>query len=329
VNKFFKFKEISRLSIKILKEEGIGYFLQKVLKRIQENEFKITKFNNVTLNTLNEEQEKILEKNMVWIMGSPRSGSTWLTQLLDNYGNLIWNEPDIGMNLDSISDRNRNVSFTTRNSYFFSDHFKNKCWLPGIKKLILTRTYFQTKKIDQKIIIKEPESYAADLIMECLPNSKLIFLLRDGRDVVDSFIDAHREGSWDPTREPLLTEEMGIEKIKFYSKLWVNLTKLVWKAYQNHNPKLRLIIKYEDLLTEPLPHLKKIYDFLEISTTKTDLVKMVEKYNFKNIPSDRKGPGKFTRSATPGDWKKNLSKQEQNIMMPIMLETLKERGYKV
>ena len=73
----------------------------------------------------------------------------------------------------------------------------------------------------------------------------------------------------------------------------------------------------------------KIYDFLEISTTKTDLVKMVEKYNFKNIPSDRKGPGKFTRSATPGDWKKNLSKQEQNIMMPIMLETLKERGYKV
>lgn len=329
MNKFFKFKEISRLSIKILKEWGIRYFLQKVLKRIQENEFKITKFNNVTLNTLNEEQEKILEKNMVWIMGSPRSGSTWLTQLLDNYGNLIWNEPDIGMNLSLISDRNRNVLFTTRNSYFFSDHFKNKCWLPGIKKLILTRTYFQTKKIDQKIIIKEPESYAADLIMECLPNSKLIFLLRDGRDVVDSFIDAHQEGSWDPTKEPLLTEEMRIEKIKFYSNLWVNLTKLVWKAFQNHNPKLRLMIKYEDLLTESLPQLKKIYDFLEISTTKTDLVKTVEKYNFKNIPSDRKGLGKFTRSATPGDWKKNLSKQEQNIMMPIMLETLKERGYKV
>jgi len=41
-----------------------------------------------------------------------------------------------------------------------------------------------------KIIIKEPHgSLAADTISECLPNSKIIILLRDGRDVLDSEVD--------------------------------------------------------------------------------------------------------------------------------------------
>ena len=41
------------------------------------------------------------------------------------------------------------------------------------------------------VLIKEPNgSHAADTIVSLLPRSRMLFLLRDGRDVVDSLIDA-------------------------------------------------------------------------------------------------------------------------------------------
>jgi len=49
------------------------------------------------------------------------------------------------------------------------------------------------------VVVKEPGSHAAPLLAEPFPAAKLIFLLRDGRDVVDS-----RPGAW---RENLLAAE--------------------------------------------------------------------------------------------------------------------------
>jgi len=43
---------------------------------------------------LSEEEEEQLERKMAWILGSGRSGSTWLgTQLLNHPENVIWDEP--------------------------------------------------------------------------------------------------------------------------------------------------------------------------------------------------------------------------------------------
>jgi len=51
--------------------------------------------------------------------------------------------------------------------------------------------------LSKNIIIKEPNgSFAADVIAECLPDSKIIVLIRDGRDVLDSRFDMHKPGSW-------------------------------------------------------------------------------------------------------------------------------------
>ena len=45
--------------------------------------------------------------------------------------------------------------------------------------------------------MKEPNgSIGAPLLMDALPESRMIFLVRDPRDVVASSMDAHRKGSW-------------------------------------------------------------------------------------------------------------------------------------
>ena len=165
--------------------------------------------------------------------------------------------------------------------------------------------------------------------MECLPNSKIIFLVRDGRDVVDSWIDAHREGSWEPDRKSLKTPQERMQKITEYSNYWKNLTSTVQIAYQKHNPDLRLLVKYENLRKDTLSELKKVYEFLDIKTDDSELEQIIDKYRFEKIPFFSRGKGKFHRSAKPGNWKKNFNQQEQEAMNSIMGPALKKMGYQI
>ena len=46
-------------------------------------------------------------------------------------------------------------------------------------------------------MIKEPNgSHGADVVMSILSRSRMIFQLRDGRDVIDSILHAHSGGGW-------------------------------------------------------------------------------------------------------------------------------------
>ena len=66
---------------------------------------------------------------------------------------------------------------------------------------------------------------------------------------------------------------------------------------------------------------------MKIDISDDKMEKLVEKYSFENIPSEKKGLGKFNRSATPGKWKENFSKKEQALMAEIMGKTLNRLGY--
>jgi hypothetical protein len=71
----------------------------------------------------------------------------------------------------------------------------------GVWRLIQARFEAQVDRTDAAagrptVVVKAPGSHVAPLLAELFPASKLIFLLRDGRGVVDSWLDAYREGSW-------------------------------------------------------------------------------------------------------------------------------------
>jgi len=146
------------------------------------------------------EQEKSLEKNLVWIFASPRSGTTWLSNQLLRYQTLAMDEPYIGYHLASINFFQGNPkiheSHAKRNAYFFSKEYED-IWKFYLRKLILNRIYSQYRDLSHKIILKEPNgSHGADKIIHCLPSSKIILLMRDGRDVLDSILDAMKKDGW-------------------------------------------------------------------------------------------------------------------------------------
>lgn len=277
---------------------------------------------------LTDEQEDILEKNMIWIFGSVRSGTTWLGRdLLNHSSTIYWHEPYIGWLLAAIPEWHYGEE-----RYFFSrEHMKNL--IPTLRKLILARTFSQAQSLSLNIVIKEPNgSKAADIVMSCFPKSKLIFILRDGRDVIDSLIDASQPNSFYKKisvgrLDTITSDDMRYEAIKKHSKNWIKEIETVWKSYENHNPKLRYMIRYEDLKNQTFFELKKLYDFLEIKISDAELKEITEKYHFLKIPESERGPGKFYRIATPGAWKKNFSDEEQVLLNSIMGDTLKKFDY--
>jgi hypothetical protein len=287
---------------------------------------------------LSKEDKKILEGKIVWVFGFQRSGTTWLSnRLLNHKDNISWLEPNIGQifacNFEYFDYksrkhvRKRRVDAFEDYKYFFAPQHK-KNWLPALKDLILMRAYSQVQSLSHNIIIKEVNATGIDILMECFPKTKLCFLLRDGRDCVESTLDSHGEGSWSKSK-PVTSPQERLKLISNYSSLWVDFIEAVNTAFLLHDPSMRILVRYEDLRDNTLAELKKVYDLIGINASDNDLKRIIEAHDFKNIPDSRKGPGKFNRAAKTGGWKNTFNKNEIDIMNSIMGDTLKQFGYEL
>jgi len=282
---------------------------------------------------IKEENELILEKNLVWIFGLHRSGTTWLSRQLLSYHTHFWNEPGIAAHLGFMPNigpkKIRTIErHQDRKNYFFSKYFKDT-WLFYLKKLILSRIYAEFQDISKKIIIKSPTgSIGSDIISETLPQSKIIIVQRDPRDVIDSIVDAMKEGSWrSKWLEHSLSSENRLSFVEDEANVIVKTWEVLWKTYEKHSKNLKYLVKYEDLRKNTLQELEKLYRFIEIDIDKKVLEKIVEKSRFEKISDRDKGSGKIKRSATPGKWKENLNNEEIVAMEKILKETLNKLGY--
>jgi len=284
---------------------------------------------------LTPQQEAILEKNLVWILASPRSGTTWLaTELLSNH-TICFHEPLIGQHLgwskpSGLHQVRRIDIEKDRPHYFFSEKFKF-IWQYYLKKLILHRIFFQFPTLEKKIVVKEPNgSLGADIIAGCLPKSKIIVMLRDGRDILLSQLIALSKGGYaaenDKNFEPL-SGRRRLNFIKEQSIRWSELVEILMKAYNSHPENLRLLIRYEDLLENTLHELKKIYNFLEIPIDKNEIINIIKKYSFENLSPESKGIGTTRQFAKAGKWKEVFSQEEQKIIEEFEGNKLSELGY--
>jgi len=284
---------------------------------------------------LSEEQELALEKNIVWVFGSARGGTTWLGSQLLSYQTYSMFEPKIARFLGDlrqwiVKDGKKIDRQGAQKDYIFSQQYK-KTWIYHLRKLILNRIYSQFPDFSKKIILKEPlGTGGSDIMSECLPNSKIIIIVRDGRDIIDSKLDAIRDkNSWGVATERniIMTGEQKMLFIRNNSKHYVTLNEDLMSTHANHDKELQILVKYEDLRKNTIEELSKIYQFLGIDITRNKLEEIIEKFSFENIPKEQKGKGKFNRYATPGKWKENFNEEEQKLMNSIMEKTLTSLGY--
>jgi len=285
---------------------------------------------------LTTEEELTLEKNLVWIFSSARSGSSWLALQLLSFNTFSINEFHLADHLSMITgnvgrgffrtfDENEHLS-----DYFFSSRYKNT-WKFYLRKLILNRLFAQVQDISKKVVIKEPGSFgASDIITGCLPNSRIILLLRDGRDVLDSLVDARQKIGFMTKKSglPPIKQKDRLGFLKGQSRMWKSLWIILMKTYEDYPDQLKYLVRYENLRKNTYDELKKIYAFLDINIPDNKLNEMVTNYSFENVPEKLRGSGKFHRSATPGKWKQNFSIEEKVLIENMIGDLLKKMDYK-
>jgi hypothetical protein len=284
---------------------------------------------------------------LAWIFGSSRSGSTWLLRMLSSLDEVApIDDPHLGHHLGvwrpislAWAAAEHPPDLTTldrvkhdKDSYFFSDRYR-EAWQPALRRLIVAR--FDAEVADTReprrepvVVVKEPGSHVADLLMTLFPESRMIFLLRDGRDVVDSWLAAYRRGSWALDEGAFPVTDAGREAlVRWQSAVWAFRTTVVQRVYDEHPADRRVLVRYEDVVADPARELARICAYLPVDPSADALGAVAEHHAYAAVPRADKGDAKEIRSATPGSWCDNLTPAEHDVMHEVMGAKLAEFGY--
>lgn len=240
----------------------------------------------------------------VIIVEYPKSGGSWLGQLVSNY-------------LEIPFPRNKFPSLTKS---VYHSHYQPKYFIPR--------------------------------------NNKILWLVRDGRDVYVSFyyhqLIWSNKNKLDPktvtyTRKQLRLEDYNNVKKNMPEYLeysfthtpskahyfnfpgnWANYNNK-WKEELNHNKGNIYLLKYEDLLHNTESTMRSLLsDFFELEIDEQRLAEVVHKFSFENQTKRKKGEedtGSFLRKGIVGDWKNYFNEDAKNIFKTYAGKELIELGY--
>ena len=270
----------------------------------------------------------IKPENIVWIFGSGRTGSTWLGRMMgDLEDHALWHEPYVGEIFGSAYYVRAWDRQHEREGYILSRPYRH-VWLRSMRDLILDGARARYPDTEGYLVIKEPHgSIAAPLLMEALPESRMVFLVRDPRDVAASRLDAHKQGSWTQKlrgrNEETLADRDPDAFVKSAAAMYLRDMEKVKQAYDTFDGR-KALIKYESLRTDTVEVLNRMYSKLGIPVAEEQLRRVVERHDWENIPQKRKGVGKSHRKASPGSWREDLTPEQATIVERITAPILDE-----
>jgi Sulfotransferase family len=230
-----------------------------------------------------------------------------------------------------------NSFWTSSPDYALSRDFED-VWRPELRRLALVRLHAMVERAatrlpvddDPAIVIKDVgTSHAADITMSVLPRSRLLFMVRDGRDVIDSLIHAAQPGSWFArVAKPLISSDAErLDFVRDKATEWACWTDSCQRAWANQPPELRRMARYEEFLADPVGELVALCQWIGLERDEPTLAATVRANRFGS--GEPTGPKEFARAATPGLWRQNLTPDEQQVAEEIMGERLAALGYPV
>jgi hypothetical protein len=262
-------------------------------------------------------EEGVRPENIVWIFGSGRTGSTWLSYMMGSLpGHSRWNEPLVGYLFGHLY--YERGEHRQEKKYFILAKDYRETWLSAARDLVLHQAAARFPERVEKgyVVIKEPHgSVGAPLLMEVLPESRMIFLVRDPRDVVASALHVTfvRKGGRNWSSRVENAKERPEEFVKNRAGTYCRDIRHTKQAFDAHEGR-KVLIRYEDLRVDTLSALRRIYSALEIPVEERELARVVDKYAWENIPEEKKGEGTVRRKATPGGWRDDLTPEQAKIV---------------
>ena len=275
------------------------------------------------------------DRQVFFIGGSPKSGTTWLQLLLDRHPEVACAGethfldqfvPNVGK---AITDHQAYVEWV--NESVFTD--LNCCPSLGGGQLIALLSYafvlMLEPKIDGKRIKamgeKTPDNIDNLPVMtRMFPDSKFIQIVRDGRDCAVS--------GWHHNKR-LATAWDAAVNLRDYA---LNFARR-WSDHLDIGEEFALTyparfhrVKYEDLSACPVETLRGLLDFLAVDSSGDVVTACVDGASFESLTGRRRGQAdakSFFRKGATGDWRNHFDQPTERAFLEIAGPWLDRLGY--
>ena len=287
-------------------------------------------------------------RDLLFVVGAPRSGTTWLQRLLASHPQVHtgqesklfrwYLEPQLRMWRMETTRETDERTATGRGGTGLSCYFREEEFLDVLRKYMaeLLQPMLRELKPGEIFLEKSPShALCIGAIKELLPECKIIHVLRDARDVVASLLAASK--SWGKAWAP--------HHPAAAAALWVEHVTAVLRASQNLSREEFYEVRYEDLIMAPERSLRGVSEFLGLDWDSQAMQQAIERNSpdhkdegtltaipvygevARRVGNTVPEPKGFIRKAEIGAWKTDLTAWEKLRVWYTAHRTMELMGY--
>lgn len=188
-------------------------------------------------------------------------------------------------------------------------NFCNRCfdtYLARRKKLFLVE-----KSVDHALHL--------DTILRIYPGAKIVHLVRDGRDVACSLLDAAMD--WQPAWPTTVRDA---------ARLWKRYNLAIVNGCESLRRESYLRVHYEGLLRDPVNELKRTVDFVGAEMLDDATVRAIVEANRFEVLQAKHADwrnGRFFRQGTSGEWRARFVPEDVREFNDEAGDLLAQLGY--
>ncbi len=276
---------------------------------------------------------------IIWLASYPKSGNTWVRLFLEAL--LFHKNEDLNINKTNIR------QFPLR-----KDFDDLKVDVDNLKQFASNCIICQEKiNLDNKVkIFKTHNAFwksGGNYFTNEENTQGVIYIVRDPRNIITSLKNHFNVKDYDEAHKLIINEKMiigsNVKKREFDLPTVISS----WSNHYNSWKKMKknyLLIKYEELLKNPLIEFTKICDYLKknynLSFDKNQIDKAIEKCNFKNLTDQENKNGfeeaaddengskkKFFYLGPKNNWKSLLNQNQIDQLELAFKKEMSELGY--
>lgn len=291
-------------------------------------------------------------ENLIFIVGCPRSGTTWLQQLLASYPKaksgpeshiFAWHiGPQLKVWREELEWAVRAKDYPSGGPFAY---LREEEFLACLKEYLLTLMKPMIGTLEPgEFFVEKTATHALFIpeIVQFLPDCKIIHILRDARDVVASMLALSKTFEANGWQKPGWPPESA----RSAARMWTSHVSAVRASSRKLSRNQFYELRYRDLKLSPESELLKLSEFLRWEWGRDSIIDVVRRHDPKLAKESGTATGLFTsgelgaitglslvktkgfaRKAKIGSWKEELSWKQKLGVWIVARKTMKEFGY--
>jgi LPS sulfotransferase NodH len=270
------------------------------------------------------ELARLAQQQLFFVGGAPRSGTTWLQQILDSHPDITCQgegffSKELAVPLETMMAQRRKM-LDTKNTTLFQhtggyplptaddvDHVIGTAILLALRQQSAGRAC-------RAIGEKTPENvFFFPRLKRLFPAAKFIAIARDPRDVLTS--------AWHFFRTSQPSDDQVAAKMEFLRGAMPSLAQgaRAMIAFGEHNPDSYAMVTYEALQRDPQPVVAGLFRLLGVSDESAVVADCLQRTSFAvatgGRPAGVAANGSFFRKGIAGDWRSTLTPAMNDLMI--------------